>query len=29
MEDAGKSTDGDGVKRALLGEDLGNELENC
>lgn len=27
LEDAGEGTDGDGVERALLGEDLGDELE--
>lgn len=27
LEDAGKSTNGDGVERALLGEDLGDELD--
>ena len=26
LKDAGKSADGNGVKRALLGEDLGDEL---
>lgn len=26
LEDAGKGANGDGVKWALLGEDLGNEL---
>ena len=27
LEDTGKGANGDGVKRTLLGEDLGNELQ--
>lgn len=27
LEDAGKGANGNGVKRALLGEDLGDELD--
>jgi hypothetical protein len=28
LEDTGNSTDGDGVERSLLSEDLGNELDS-
>lgn len=29
LKDAGKSADGDGVHGALLGNDLGDDLESC